>query len=104
MRIRRRIFGCHRTGKHVWSAISSGEVGSCGVEDAGEFLSALTLRVAKDFNRRGRGERLRERREKQVVLAFDTCLITSLPIDGDRKVPLPSAFGARLRDDTELFR
>src|SRR6266699_2710552 len=57
MRIRRRIFGGSGTGKYVWSAISSGEVGSCGAQDLGEFLRAVTLRIAKGFNRRGRGEK-----------------------------------------------
>jgi len=37
------------------------------------------------------------------MLAFEACLVTSVPPDGDRKVPLPSAFGVRLRDDSKLF-
>src|SRR5436309_5653042 len=57
MRIWGRIFGGSGTGKYVWSAISSGEVGSCGAEYPGEFLQAVMLRAREDFNRRGRGEK-----------------------------------------------
>src|SRR6266567_2635696 len=57
MRIWGRIFGCSGAGKYVWSAISSGEVGKRGSQDAGQLLPAVMLRIAKDFNRRGRGEK-----------------------------------------------
>src|SRR5437660_8727088 len=49
MRIRRRVFGGRGTGKYVWSAISSGEVGSCGADYLRELLRVVTLRIAKDF-------------------------------------------------------
>src|SRR5207249_761265 len=39
------------------SRFPSGEVGERGSQDAGQLLPAVMLRIAKDFNRRGRGEK-----------------------------------------------